>query len=97
MIKFELLYLFWGLVTLWLLLQFILLSWLDRHVSRWFWWPFGIAFILQDVLYNVVVGTLMFLELPREWLFTTRLKKMGDDRRVDRFRETLNYFDPEHV
>jgi hypothetical protein len=56
-----------------------------------------------DVLFNVIHGTWMFRELPREWLFTTRCQRhvVGTDARRRRmalfWRRQLNPFDEGHV
>lgn len=34
-----------------------------------------VVFAIMDVAYNVAVGSIIFLELPRELLFTTRLQR----------------------
>lgn len=36
----------------------------------------GLAF---DVLFNLWWGSIMFVELPREWLFTDRVSRWNDD------------------
>jgi len=61
----------------------------------------GIALVL-DAIFNVVIGTIMFAELPREPLFTSRLKRHkkvnGDNwrgRAADWFCSCLlDQFDP---
>ena len=55
-----------------------------------------------DIAWNVIAGTLMFQELPRELTFTSRLKrwKAEGGRRGQRARwwaAELNKFDPGHV
>lgn len=55
---------------------------------------------LVDVAFNAVVGTVIFLELPHELLFTARVSRLndGDGRRaaIARWicRELLDPFDP---
>ena len=38
--------------------------------------PFGYLLLFRglilDVLFNLIIGTISFMELPREWLFTNR-------------------------
>ena len=34
--------------------------------------------ILMDVLLNLFVGTLLFVQIPKEWLFTGRMKRNKD-------------------
>jgi len=57
------------------------------------------GFVLADVIYNWTVGTFLFWELPREWLFTDRLKRLhdADVHAVDRFVVVLNSLDEGHV
>ena len=38
-------------------------------------YPVVIGGVLMDVGYNITVGTIIFLDLPREWLMTTRLDR----------------------
>ena len=37
--------------------------------------PLALLFLLADVVFNIVFGSFIFLESPREWLFTTRLAR----------------------
>lgn len=98
---FELRYLVCALPTFSLLVQFKILIWLEKHAPRPLYILFGIPFVVQDVLYNLTCGTLFFLERPREWLFTTRLKRLDDTGTmpgfIRRFKMTLNEIDPGHV
>jgi len=59
----------------------------DRHLSRGrrIPWPFKamayptlILFAVADVAFNVVYGSVMFLEPPKEWLFTERVSRWND-------------------
>jgi hypothetical protein len=66
-------------------------------------WPLAaIAFVL-DVAFNVTFGTLMYLELPRECLFTTRCKRhfRGEEGWRQRlavfWQKQLNILDPGHI
>ena len=40
-----------------------------------FMWQIIIVGVLLDVAMNAIVGTIFFRELPKEWLFTTRLQR----------------------
>lgn len=96
--RFEVLYLAVAPITLVLLAQFAVLMWMHRNF-RPLYYVLGMPFVVQNVFYNVTIGSLLFRELPREWLFTTRLKRwevLGDPR-VDRFALALNRLDPGHV
>lgn len=41
-------------------------------------YPWLAVGLLLDVVFNVVVGSLLFAELPREFLFTTRVSRLND-------------------
>ena len=65
--------------------------------------PHAVLGLFLDVLVNVVIGTVLGLELPREWLFTARLKRWRYEE--EGWRETvaiwlcekgLNPIDPLH-
>lgn len=42
-------------------------------------WPIyyalGVPFLIFDILYNAICGTFIFLELPKESLFTSRVER----------------------
>lgn len=38
-------------------------------------YPVAFVGVLSDALFNVLLGTLFFVELPKEWLFTHRLER----------------------
>jgi hypothetical protein len=56
--------------------------------------------LLLDVMFNLVIGSVSFLELPREWLFTHRCERWIGDQRwrgcVARFwcHHFMDGFDP---
>lgn len=60
-------------------------------------------FLVADFLFNVLWGTVIFRELPRELLFTYRLKRhwRGGDKRQKRraqpWVQLVNLIDPGHV
>ncbi len=64
---------------------------------------FAIAGALSDVIFNATWGTIIFRELPHEWLFTERLKRHwhGDNRlqkeRAAPWVRRVNLIDPGHV
>lgn len=94
--RFEVTYLVFAPVTLFMLVFFALVDWLrDKHKVAF--WVVGVPFAILDVIYNVVIGSLLFMEWPREWLFTTRLKRHVGDWRVERFARVLNKIDAGHV
>lgn len=53
-----------------------------------------------DIIFNLIVGTVLFLELPRELLFTARLKRNKQNKGYRRklahwfCEHMLNQFDP---
>lgn len=64
--------------------------------------PLAVAGLALDVLFNLTFGSVMYLELPREWLFTKRCQRHvgdpGSRGRMARFwAKQLNLFDPGHV
>lgn len=72
--------------------------------------PAALIGLVLDIVFNLTFGTLMYLEPPREWLFTERCQRwvaVPEDetselwlyrQRVARFwRRQLNLFDPGHV
>lgn len=52
---------------------------IDSGKLTTFWYvnvlPFALLFAALDPLFNFTFGTVMFLELPHEWLFTARCKR----------------------
>ena len=65
-------------------------------------YPWLAIMILADFLWNAVVGTVVFRELPHEWLFTDRLDRKlsspdDEDRRIagDICKEFLDRYDPD--
>jgi hypothetical protein len=66
-------------------------------------YPLAVVGLVLDVAFNVVFGTLMYRELPRELLFTSRCKRhfRGDDEKRKRLASwwavQLNQFDPGHI
>lgn len=43
--------------------------------SKFFGIPWIILAVVGDVLFNWIIGTIMFIELPKEKLFTTRVSR----------------------
>jgi len=48
-------------------------------VTKFFAYPLAAIGIIMDVLINIVVGTIIFVELPKTWLLTARLQSHMDD------------------
>ena len=42
---------------------------------KWMYAPLVVVVILVDVFFNATWGTIIYRELPKEWLFTTRTKR----------------------
>lgn len=88
-------------VSILMLIWFSILAGIGRE-NIWKLWalPLSVPFAALDVAYNYVVGTIMFVELPRrgEWLFTDRLirHKRGGDATACYFCEVLSALDPGH-
>lgn len=65
--------------------------------------PLAIIGVVADVAFNMIFGTVVYLELPREWLFTARCRRHFRGKRGWRktisefFAKQLNQFDPGHV
>lgn len=47
--------------------------------AKFFAYPLAAIGIIMDFLINIIVGTLLFLDLPREFLLTARLQRYLDD------------------
>jgi hypothetical protein len=62
-------------------------------------WPLAAIGLALDVAFNVVFGSLMFLELPRELLFTSRCQRHAHkgSRLALWWAKQLNAFDPGHI
>lgn len=78
----------------------------ERGDLRTYWLvmllPLAAVGLVLDCAFNLTFGTLMFRELPRELLFTSRCKRhfRGDGRRkrlAGWWARQLNTFDPGHV
>lgn len=64
--------------------------------------PWAVAGLVLDAAFNVTAGTVMFLELPREWLFSARVqrlyRKSGWRQKLAGFwARQLNQIDPTHI
>lgn len=57
-----------------------------NHVSKFFGMPWIIFAVIGDVLFNWIIGTLIFLEVPREFLFTTRITRHLQGQRWNKWR-----------
>jgi hypothetical protein len=62
--------------------------------TKCFAYPLAVIGVLADFLYNVIVGTVLFLELPQELLLTKRLKRHLND---DNFRGAMSRWFCRHL
>lgn len=82
--------------------------WLKARRDKLSFWdklwayPFVWVGFLLDVLYNIIIGTLKFRDLPKEFLFTSRLKRYKKLKTGWRYDEAvqlckeLNRYDKGH-
>jgi hypothetical protein len=61
--------------------------------------PLGVIGLVLDFAFNVTFGTAMFVELPRELLFSARVQRhyLKGDRLARWWAVQLNTFDPSHI
>ena len=77
----------------------------DLHwVGKWLLFPWLYIGLVLDVLLNVVVASAAFLEIPREWTLSTRVKRhihegIGYRKSLAEWigRSFLTPIDPDHV
>ncbi len=66
----------------------------DRQLSL-FWKvhivPFAVIGVILDVVFNLTIGTVMFMELPKELLFTSRCKRHKHESPIG-WRRDLAWF-----
>ena len=90
-----------GLPTVLMMWQYAGLYWLDRNVpnARWWFAPLVLVFLIENLIYQVLIGSFIFWERPRHLQFTDRIQWMKDrgDPRVRPFVEVLNEHDPGHI
>jgi hypothetical protein len=62
-------------------------------------WPLALIGLVLDVAFNVVFGSIMFREIPRELLFTSRVQRhaAAGSALALWWARQLNQFDPGHV
>jgi len=92
---------FWPTLFFWYILH-LLMYVHKNHRGRWFWYallPLGAAFLVLDVAYNWLIGSITWLELPQEWTYTQRLirKKREGVEGWQAPARILNKIDPNHV
>lgn len=53
-------------------------------------YPFALIFLVLDFLYNIFIGSFLFLEFPKELLFTERLKRHKESSNKE-YRDFAKY------
>lgn len=95
-------YLFMGFTWFWYLAVMHLKHNKDKINSsaKFFGYPWILFAYITDVLFNWIVGTILFIEIPKEFLFTARvsrhIKNSGWRYRLAVFfcKNLLDPFDP---
>jgi len=61
--------------------------------------PLVWVFVIVDILYNWTVGTILFLEFPKEGLFTPRVQRHynNGDYQAEVIARIVNEIDPQHI
>ena len=72
---------------------------MDMKAIAYFWLVVGLP---ADMIFNLTRGTFMFRELPRELLFTARIKRHQfttgwRGKKAKQWAKLLNFVDPGHV
>lgn len=97
--SFEMRYLMIAPLMLWLYWQYILVYLIINKMPdpwRWLFLPFGLAFAVQNALFNLTGGWFLYWERPRQVYFSDRIR-FGSEERKERFRRLLNPYDPNHI
>lgn len=95
----EVRYLISAPALLWLYWQYALVYQLmnrSYYLTMLVWLPLGVAFAIQNVVFNATFGTFIFWERPKQWFFSDRIRAMTCYRK-ERFKKLLNYHDPDHI
>ena len=100
-----------GPISFIVITYFASLFWVLRKMNyqkRFEWkfipvYPFGWLFLLIDIAFNYTVGSFLFLEFPKEHLFTTRLERHKNNTVNEDYRNfaiyicgLLDRYDPGH-
>lgn len=70
---------------------------------KWIYAPLVMVVILVDVVFNVIWGSIIYKETPKEFLFTTRTKRHLKESKGKRlasalvWKRRLNAIDPNHI
>jgi hypothetical protein len=86
-----------------MLIAFAIVMRLDRWLEgTLLWYPaalfLGVPFYVLDVLYNWIIGSIIWREFPRELTYTDRLKRKKAEGEEEAFEQCriLSKFDPNH-
>ena len=75
------------IVTIWIIWGFYLMmmplkrNWKEgklNTISKIFGYPWLAIFLIMDFTFNITWGTILFLDIPKEFLFTQRLNRYLD-------------------
>lgn len=59
---------------------------------------YGVPFLIIDVLYNFIIGTIIWFEIPKEMVYTDRIKRWSNHSEFAKvLAEYLNIWDPDHI
>ena len=95
----EVRYLIAAPALLWLYWQYVVVYRLLNHFgysAALIWVPLGVAFAIQNVIFNATVGSFIFWDRPRQWFFSDRIRAMTCSRK-ERFKRLLNAHDRGHI
>lgn len=97
---YEIRYLLASPFLLALYVQYVMVYRMRNSNYQWqlavFWVPLGILFALQNILFNLLIGSLIFGERPRQLFFSDRIRASTPDRQL-RYKKLLNPHDPGHI
>jgi len=99
---YEVRYLIASPALLWLYWQYVV-TYRWYNAPKWFTYllspvfaPMAVAFVLQNILFNLTFGSFIFWEKPTTTFFTGRINNAEEYRKV-RYRKLMNPHDPDHI
>lgn len=101
-LTYEIRYLIAAPALLWLYWQYAFVYWCmgrARYIAVILapvWVPLGLAFVVQNITFNLTFGSFIFWERPRQWYFSDRIRAT-DEQRKRRYRVLLNAWDEGHI
>ena len=97
---YETRYLIAAPALLWMYWQYVVVYRTMNSRAKWplvvIWLPLGIAFALQNIMFNATFGSFIFWERPRQWYFSDRIRA-ADPARQARYKRLMNPHDPGHI